>query len=426
MSSVMELAMKDMGYLIEAAQAQMKYLPGPVTNVMGYGAKGDGVTDDTAAIQEANDAAATANGRLHFPPGIYKVTALSLSAPMITGDGWNATEIKGSTASDNVITISAGFVYLSGMKVSSSVAAASRTGAGIKVTGGALCLVSRVRSIGHKYGIWNQGQGNEFDHCFCEQNSSHGVFVDGSVLPQNEIGIYFCQSNSNGGDGFHLSGPGLGVRMTNVTGASNLGWGINNINALNDIWITQPEISGNGGGIQTIGCSDIQITAPFVEASHENANVIIQSAMTTLTGGFIQAADHPTIGGGVLINATDVTIVGTVISSNNTYGIRLGGSSTRVTLAGVIISNTGATGVTHDQALLIDPGASPFTAAACDFASIAPVLTGNVPSGSVIAACRGLATYVNQTWQTSGDTAINGYFQFVDDSGTVRKVATIA
>ena len=36
-----------------------------------FGAKGDGATDDTAAIQRAVDAANRAPGVVFFPPGVY-------------------------------------------------------------------------------------------------------------------------------------------------------------------------------------------------------------------------------------------------------------------------------------------------------------------------------------------------------------------
>ena len=49
-------------------------------NPRDYGAKGDGTTDDTAAIQQALDAAAKAGGQVLLPPGRY-VVAGSLRIP---------------------------------------------------------------------------------------------------------------------------------------------------------------------------------------------------------------------------------------------------------------------------------------------------------------------------------------------------------
>ncbi|HXZ12819.1 MAG TPA: glycosyl hydrolase family 28-related protein [Candidatus Sulfotelmatobacter sp.] len=52
--------------------------PRPRVDVTAYGAKGDGVTDDTAAIQSAINQACSAGGSLYFPPGSYAVTQTQL------------------------------------------------------------------------------------------------------------------------------------------------------------------------------------------------------------------------------------------------------------------------------------------------------------------------------------------------------------
>lgn len=83
--------------------------------VKDYGATGDGVTDDTTAIQAAITACnAAGGGVVFFPPGTYAVTQLALTGTanvQIRGSGtssiikwvWNA-----ATAAGSMITISAG------------------------------------------------------------------------------------------------------------------------------------------------------------------------------------------------------------------------------------------------------------------------------------------------------------------------------
>jgi hypothetical protein len=85
--------------------------PSPI-NVVSYGAKGDGITDDTAATKSAMSACATRtfpnNGCiLYFPAGVYVTTGLTLRSYMsLKGDGWGASVIllKSHTTSD-VLTV---------------------------------------------------------------------------------------------------------------------------------------------------------------------------------------------------------------------------------------------------------------------------------------------------------------------------------
>ena len=77
----------------------------PLVNVMDYGAKGDGTTDDAAAIQKTLDAAAAeAPATVYFPAGTY-IVSMGFFPPNNVrwlGDGKDSTVIKNATNWNNV------------------------------------------------------------------------------------------------------------------------------------------------------------------------------------------------------------------------------------------------------------------------------------------------------------------------------------
>jgi len=58
-----------------------------IVNIRSYGAKGDGTTDDTAAIQAALDDAAKLGGKVHVPPGRFLVKGSLRIPPGVTLEG---------------------------------------------------------------------------------------------------------------------------------------------------------------------------------------------------------------------------------------------------------------------------------------------------------------------------------------------------
>lgn len=74
--------------------------------VKDFGAKGDGVTDDTTAIQAAVNAAAVAGGTLYFPAGRYILTAAITWASGVNaiGAGPRASILQGTDQTKDCIT----------------------------------------------------------------------------------------------------------------------------------------------------------------------------------------------------------------------------------------------------------------------------------------------------------------------------------
>jgi hypothetical protein len=103
-----------------------------------YGAKGDGSTDDAAAINSAIAAANRSGGSIYFPPGIYKIASplnsVTANGVRVRGDGRNATIIAAAFASGNTLTLNSQFSSVEDMSFSPSVFRTS--GYEVYLTGG--------------------------------------------------------------------------------------------------------------------------------------------------------------------------------------------------------------------------------------------------------------------------------------------------
>lgn len=69
-----------------------------VVNVRDYGARGDGTTDDTAAIRAAAASVASGGLRLHFPAGNYVVSSVADGTPLLSFTGRDGVTIDGAEA----------------------------------------------------------------------------------------------------------------------------------------------------------------------------------------------------------------------------------------------------------------------------------------------------------------------------------------
>ena len=100
----------------DAALADVLQTTGEIFNVKSFGAIGDGITDDTAAIEAADAAACAgtlgidgattlAEGTVYFPPGTYRHTGLTYRGAPWAGGGRNVCTLaySGSGASVNAV-----------------------------------------------------------------------------------------------------------------------------------------------------------------------------------------------------------------------------------------------------------------------------------------------------------------------------------
>lgn len=93
-------------------------IQGAAYNVLDFGAVGDGITDDTAAMQAAAARVSTNGGALYLPAGTYLITgyfAITGSNVKVYGDGMGATVIKVGAWVDGILISKDGANYPSGI-----------------------------------------------------------------------------------------------------------------------------------------------------------------------------------------------------------------------------------------------------------------------------------------------------------------------
>ena len=211
-------------------------------SVKDFGAVGDGVTNDTVAIQAALDSLPAAGGEVFVPTGQYLVSAELLVTKRVrlfgTGHSFvfNSTSpsqiIKSSTMSGPVITLDAGGSVIESLSFFGQI---GNTGDGILIRSGRCTLrdvsVFQMGNDGVRIGTDSGGENCNLwtlDNCKTKSNGQHGVHISEGAGPLADANAGTCiaiDTQANGGSGVYLDGAQLN---TFVGGAyqSNAGYGI--------------------------------------------------------------------------------------------------------------------------------------------------------------------------------------------------------
>jgi hypothetical protein len=227
-------------------KATYSLIDGAPVNVLDFGAVGDGVTDDTVAIQAAINALSPLGGTLYFPKGAYIVSdanadnaCLTVTAPIqFLGAGAFYTSIQPAASvagTVNTITVSPNVSYdqtLMSFKNLSLGNLSNGTRAG---NHGIFCSTANAGQNLPKFTVEN---------CAIQQGGGYAIYHLNSAVNNVNGGMYAAYINNNtlkggvrlenSGDSIVvsnniMSGTGTGVYAALVTGASLLSILDNNI-----------------------------------------------------------------------------------------------------------------------------------------------------------------------------------------------------
>ena len=214
-------------------------LKGEETNIKHFGAKGDGKTDDTAAIQKA---VATTGNRLFFPKGHYKISKTILidlakmgyasirgngDAQLIMAGAGPAFKIAGThfgsadpEGFDKKVWSSERMPLVEGLSIEGQHQAA----VGIEAIGTMQLTITRVqvRHTLHAIHLRENNRNLIIADCHLYENHGIGVFYDGVNLHQSNITGSHISYNKEGG----IVTKGGNIRNIHITGCdieSNMG-----------------------------------------------------------------------------------------------------------------------------------------------------------------------------------------------------------
>ena len=311
-------------------------------NVKSKGAVGDGITDDTIAIQSAHDELATlGGGTLYFPRGIYLANITVGSFINIKGDGTKNSIIKSVPNSNKDVIQGKNFELFTGTSKETP------ENRGVRYTNIEDILIDGNKENNTSgYGIRLWGCSWMWNNVIVQNCANDGIWTEFSTHDDPtglsdpstqalESEYNFIKSLGNNGNGWTYNGPHDSI-LNNYTAFSNGGWALyQNKGALfGSRWNSWLNEVGSFYIGETMKVDGMQASAARVGVGVEfstNSGASILTGLVVgghLTGIILRGSDHMidgyirtaknaenTIGDGVVLDGT-INCMANLIATN--------------------------------------------------------------------------------------------------------------
>lgn len=185
-----------------------------IYNVKLYGVKGDGSTDDTAAIQSIINTAISTGGTVYFPKGTYKISSTIV---INTSNGGKKLTVQGAGLGVTIISVKTDIdaLQVNGYLIKvcdlsiSGIAGSTKSGIYTSGTGscGRVCI-EYVQVQSFKNGLFNEASFDQMwiHKCFFSSNSQYGIYFNEVVAGGGALlDITHTITNWNGSHGVHIT-----------------------------------------------------------------------------------------------------------------------------------------------------------------------------------------------------------------------------